>query len=462
MTRASFFQKFEKASESSPQLSLIVAFAAAIVAGTLLLCLPFCRTSPMSSASDAVSTLFVATSATCVTGLDPVCIATSLSPAGQLVVMLLVQLGGIGIMTFASFFVVLFGRKMSAADESFIASTIGTFGSRSMLALLAKVVSYSLTIEAVGAAVLSYRFLQLGFAPSRAVSFGVFHAISAFCNSGLTLFPNGLADLAGDATALSAIGSLVFLGGLGFVVIGSLFSLRPWKRDIRKKHRLGIHSSIVLYASLLLVLAGAVSYCATEWGTSLAGYSASGKIGVALFQAVSSRTAGFSAFDVGAVAAPSKFVTILLMFIGGAPCSTTGGIKVTTLAVLLATMLTNMRGRNHTVIRSRLIPESAVREAVTVFLLGTIFTAVACIALLITERDTGCRPFDICFEAISAFSTTGLSTIGTSNVSSLGKLVVVITMFIGRIGPLTIVASIGKAMQDQERISFPREDVLIG
>lgn len=462
MTRASFFEKFEKASESSPQLSLVAAFAAAIVAGTLLLCLPFCRTSPVSSIPDAVSTLFVATSATCVTGLDPVCIATGLSPFGQFVVMLLVQLGGIGIMTFASFFVVLFGRKMSAADESFIAATVGTFGSRSMLALLAKVVSYSLTIEAIGAAILSYRFLQLGYAPAEAVSFGVFHSVSAFCNSGLTLFPNGLVDLAGDATVLSVVGSLVFLGGLGFVVIGSVFSLRPWKRDIRSKHRLGIHSSIVLYASLLLVLAGAVAYCATEWGASLAGYNAKGKIGVAVFQAVSTRTAGFSAFDVGAVAAPSKFISILLMFIGGAPCSTTGGIKVTTLVVLLATMLANMRGKNHTVIRSRLIPESAVREAVTVFLIGTLITAVSCIALLVTEGGTGSRPFDICFEAISAFSTTGLSTIGTSNVTVFGKLVLVVTMFIGRIGPLTIVASIGKSMRDQDRISFPREDVLIG
>ncbi|NLF22157.1 MAG: hypothetical protein GX590_03265 [Lentisphaerae bacterium] len=444
-----------------PQWTLVLAFLATILAGALLLALPMAgaggRPVPFTDA------LFTATSATCVTGLSVVDIGTRFSRAGQIVIMLLFQIGGVGIMTFATFMLVMLGRRLSVRSESVLATSIGQGETIGILPLLRGTVLFSSVIEGLGALVLAWRHWEAGYTPARALYYGVFHAVSAFCNAGFSLYPSGLQAVYTDAGYVLTIASLIVLGGLGFLVLHNLSQYRFWRRDRHTRGRVNAHTRMVLQMSLVLTLIGTVLFALLEWNHALAGRSLADKGIGALFHAISSRTAGFNLIEMTRQIEATRLLTIGLMFIGGSPGSTAGGIKTTTLLVLVLTIRAIIRGRQTTLYGVRAIPETIVREAITIFLLGLAFVGVVFGLLLLVEAPApgGAAALPLLFEAVSAFGTAGLSLDLTPLISPAGRWLLMLAMFVGRLGPLTIVMIVGSAGRS-EAIHYPEEEVVVG
>lgn len=469
MNHLQFLEQFRKTPERKPQLTLLAAFAVVIAIGAALLSCPFAQNPDLPRLS-FLDALFTSASATCVTGLTVTDVSRQFSAFGKTVVMLLEQIGGIGIMTFAAFFVVLAGRKLSTDKENLLTSSMGGKPNRTLKSLLLTTMALTFFTEGIGAVLLTFLYAAHGYDPLAALKLACFHASSAFSNAGFTLYPDNLVAVQSDGAILLVLGVLIVLGGLGFYVIQSLMKWRPWQRDIRKRGRLPVHCTIVLWSTLLLIVAGTALLLAFEWNHSLRGMTVADKLGLALFQTVSTRTAGFNVIDTGDMAVTSQFLSMVLMFIGGAPGSTAGGIKVTTAVIMLATMSAIIRGRNTTLIRNRMIPESAIREAVAISCLSVLVIGLTFGVLLLTEAEviaathTGgaCGTVRLLFETISALSTNGLSVNHTATLSTAGRCIVIAAMYIGRLGPMTLALSVGTARRKVEHIHYPEEEVLIG
>lgn len=450
--------------EPRPEWLAVKSFALAIVAGTLLLMLPLSNRG--GTWTNPVDALFTATSATCVTGLVVVDTGTHFTGFGQCVILALIQMGGLGIMTFGTLLLVAVGRRISIRHEKVVLGAIGTVPVRGLRRILLLAVGFTLAAEAVGALILAQRFMARGIAPGRSAWLATFHAVSAFCNAGFSLFPDSLMGVRNDPLLLLVVATLVVLGGLGFLVVHNLAFLRPWRRDRTRRGRLALHSRLVLASTGLLVLGGWVLFAVLEWHNTLASLPWTDRLTVALFQSVTPRTAGFNAVDMAAVSPPALLLTVVLMFVGGGSGSAAGGIKVGTAAVLWLTMASLVRGRAETVWRGRAIPPRVVREAVSIFVLGIVSVILLSGALLVSEGSRlplcpGKGAFDVVFEAVSAFGTVGLSTGVTASLSPVGKLLVTVGMFVGRLGPLSLALVVGRGNPVQA-ISFPEEEVFVG
>lgn len=445
-----------------PQWTLANAFLGVILVGTLLLHLPFAGAG--GQAIPLYDAFFMATSATCVTGLSVIDIGTRLSLFGQGVLLALVQIGGLGIMSFATFTLVLLRRRLSVHSESVLSVSFGEGeAAGGWLTLLRGAVLFTLVIEGLGTVLLTWRHWETGMPPLRAAYYGLFHAVCAFCNAGFSLFPDNLTGLGNDPFYGLTVCLLIGLGGLGFLVLQNLSRYKFWRRGRLARGRISAHSRMVLQTSLLLSMCGALLYAALEWNHALAGRGIPFKALGALFQSVSSRTAGFNIVDMAAQTEPASFLTMVLMFIGGSPGSTAGGIKTTTLTVLVLTAISMIHGRSSTLYGTRAIPETIVREAIAIFLLATFFIALTFGLLLITETggSSVLTPLPLMFETVSAFGTTGLSLDVTPRLSGLGRLLIIIAMFVGRLGPLSIVLLVGSP-GDGDHVRYPEEEVVVG
>lgn len=468
MNHLQFLDKFRKTPERRPQLTLLAAFAMAIILGGFLLYSPLAQAKGIPRLS-LIDSFFISASATCVTGLSVTDVSQQFSFFGQMIIILLTQIGGIGIMTFAAFFVLLAGKKLSTDNESLLTSSMGGETNKSLKSLLLRTITITLLIEGIGAGLLTWRYSSIGAPLRNAIKLGCFHSASAFCNAGFTLYHDSLISIRTDLWLMLIIGVLIIFGGLGFYVMLSLGKLLPRNYD-NKRARTPIHCSIVLWATFWLILIGTCFFLGFEWNHSLQELSPRVKIGTALFQTVSSRTAGFNVVNMETTSIPTQFFTIALMFIGGAPGSTAGGAKVTTIVILLATMLAIIRGRNSTIIRNRYIPESVIREAVAIFCLSVLIIFITFGLLLVTEASalntvhTGntCNTVRLLFETISAFATNGLSVNHTSTLTPAGRIIVILAMYIGRLGPLTVALSVGRAKKKIGHIRYPEEEVIIG
>ncbi len=463
MNKADFIKRFRKTQATSPEATLLGTFLAAMLVGSLLLASPLAQRAgaPLLGYVDA---LFMAVSATCVTGLTVVDVSSQFSLFGQAVILVLIELGGIGIMTFATFFVVLAGRELTAKSESLISATIGGDENRNLKSLLTSTVALAATCEAAGAAIFARAFHAGGMDWPHAAWHGLFHAVSSFCNAGFALRPDSLIGLRGDTAFMLATCALVIVGSLGFIVVSDILNFRPWMRNIAKRRRLSLHSSLVLRTALLLIVFGTAAFLVFEWDNALAGMAPGGKVAVAAFQSMASRTCGFTTVDMSATSLPTQFLTILQMFIGGAPGSAAGGIKTTTFAVLLLTMAAIVGNRRATLYRSRAIPETVLREAVAVFILSIIMVSATIGALLVTENppaDDGSAT-RLFFDAVSACSTTGLSLGAAARLSVPGRVIVIVAMYLGRVGPLTAAFMIGRAGRTRTQLKYPEEDVIVG
>ena len=446
----------------SPQLFIIGSVAVPILIGSILLMLPWA--SRTGQWTDTLTAFFTATSAMCVTGhvlVDP---GGYFSHFGQGVILVLVQIGGLGFMTMAMAFLIIAGRRLSVRNETALALSMGMNDSRQIRNFLRRTVVLSLLIELGGAVILTMRLMvQRGFPAGRAFYHGVFHSVCAFCNAGFSLYPENLIGLRDDKIFLLTIISLIVLGGMGFLVLTEFYY--EWRARLKKHMILSLHSRMVVVCSLFLIVAGWLSFAAFEWGNTLSRLTTSDKLICALFQSVTTRTAGFNVVDMAQVNPAARFMTVVLMFIGGSPGSTAGGIKTTTAIVLVFTALAMIRNRRNIVILGRTVSSSVVGTALSVFLIGLIIMAGLFGFLLITERNNMCAgrfTFDaLLFDTVSAFGTVGLSSGAVPLLTAAGKLIIIACMFIGRVGPLTLALFIGMK-EERELIRYPEEDVIIG
>ncbi len=447
-----------------PARALFVWYLLLVLAGTVLLSLPVSHRSglPAVSISDA---LFMATSAACVTGLVVRDVA-EFSLAGQIVLLLLIQLGGIGIMTLATLFLVrIIGhqtlRHLAAAQQ-----TVGADLGADLRVLLSGVVRVVLTLESIGFVVLLIGRWGHG-PPSEVAWWALFHAVSAFCNAGLTLSPDSLQPWAGQWWITMPVAVLLILGGFGYPVLVDLFTNIRHRRPQSGWRGLSFHSRLTLTASMLLLVLGALVFLLVERNAALAGLGPLQASILAFFESATARTAGFSAVPTGALSTLTLFVLALLMFIGAGPSSTAGGIKVTTISALFLYGLGRLRGRHQATAFGHAIPGRLIAGATVVLIvgIGLITLGVALILFFedsrVSHQAAGPLFIQVLFETVSAFGTVGLSTGITRELGEASRLVIVAMMFIGRIGPLALVMLLLPREHGPD-IKYPEGDLQIG
>lgn len=445
---------------AAPPRVILTSFAGIIAVGTMLLMLPLSsRAGVVTSLWDA---MFTATSATCVTGLIIFDTYSYWSGFGQFVILCLIQVGGLGLLTFTAFFNVLIGRKMGLrgmqiASESINSDTVAELPRMIKLAVLT-----SLIVEGAGALLLGIVFIPRYGALDGAV-ISVFLAISAFCNAGFDILGRespfvSLSNYNGSPIVLITIMSLIVIGGLGFVV---------WRDLLQgiKTRRLGLHTKIVLVVTGGLILTGTLLFLLMEWDNpaTLGALPSWQRFGAAMFQSVSCRTAGYNTIDIPSMREITKIMATALMFIGAAPGSTGGGIKVTALAVVLMTVVCVVRGRPDTVILNRRVPHPVVYRALAVTLISLCLVAITSTVITTTNdiRDVGVTGVDVLFESVSAFATVGLSS-GVTSVARLPtKIVLILTMFMGRVGPVSVMLSMAMRTDNKRKEIIPEGKIYL-
>jgi trk system potassium uptake protein TrkH len=444
---------------SGPQL-LVSSFAALIAVGTLgFWHLPGLW---VGAGLGFVDALFMATSAVCVTGLSVVDVSSRMTLAGQLWLLALIQLGGLGILTLASLAAAALGKRAKLELEEAVGNPSSILPVSSPRALVAAVVVATFAAEALGALALWLAWSpRLGSAG--AVWPAVFHAISAFCNAGFSTFPGGLSGFATHPPTVLLIAVLVLAGGIGFLVLEDLRLLCQ-----RRRRRLTLHSRLALTTSGILLASSMALYLLFEWQHTLAPFGLVDRLVNAFYMAVTPRTAGFHTVEYDALANPSVLLTVGLMWIGGSPGSVAGGVKTTTVALLALLLIARLRGRGNVSIANRTVPEPTVQRAVGLAVGGLLLLVTASFVLAWTELPASVAEPDrahfvrLVFEAQSALGTVGLSMGVTEDLTPAGRLVIVALMFLGRVGPLAVLGAMAPRSGRRARFRLGREDVLVG
>jgi trk system potassium uptake protein TrkH len=436
----------------SPPQAVVLGFLILILLGTVLLSLP--QATASRNRQPLVDALFTATSAVCVTGLVVRDTGDYFSLFGQIVILLLIQIGGLGYMTMATFLLLLIGRTITLRERLIMQESMPQFSLGSVVQFAKYVLKVTLVLEVTGAAILSLRWMGQYPVPT-AIYMGIFHSVSAFCNAGFALFSDSFTRFRGDMVICLTVLCLFFIGGLGYVVLSDLYYFR-----YRKFAQLSIHTKFVLSITLALIVLGGVGFFLLEYKnpSTLGGLPGREKIMASLFQAMTPRTAGFSVINVGGMMQGSLFLTIILMFIGASPGGTGGGIKTTTFGVMLATVWATLRRRRDVTLFKHRIAEDVINKSFVVGFLSIFFIVI--ITVLITGGESY-KFIRVFFETMSAFGTVGLSTGITSGLSSLGKALLIVTMFVGRLGPLTIGVAMVREVKDL-RFRYPEKKVLVG
>lgn len=440
---------------SAPQL-ITFSFVLAILVGSVLLSLP--ATHQPGRELDLVSALFMATSALCVTGLSVVDLTGTFNLGGQLIMLLLIQLGGLGIITFGTVFAFLAHRRLAFSERTRLAQQVSAFNVGGVEGLIRSIFLYTFVIELVGTAVLALRFVpQFGWA--RGLYYSIFHSVSAFNNAGFALFPRNLLDFTADPLVTLTISALIILGGMGFLVQLNIVS----HLGNRRQNRMLTHSKIVLSTMAVLLVVGTVLFAVFEWSNpkTLGPLPLGTKLLASVFQGVSPRTAGFNSLDYAVMRPATLLLTMTLMFIGANPGSTGGGIKTSTLFVILGSAWSMVRGRGELVAFRRRVPQETVLRAMTVMMLSVLLITV--VFLLLLAVNTSRLDFvHLFFESVSAFGTVGLSMNATPATNDAQRLLLVLLMFLGRIGPLTFAVAFSARHRPQD-VSYPPErDILVG
>jgi trk system potassium uptake protein TrkH len=440
------------------------SFFILIVTGTLgLKLLPGLYT---SEPLDWLDALFTATSAVCVTGLIVVDTATYFTPFGQAFLLLLIQLGGLGMITFATVIILGLGGRPSLRTEALTAVAAEVAPHIDYRYLTRNVLRFTLTLEAAGAIALWAVWLpRLGGA--EAIWPAVFHSVSAFCNAGFSTFSDSLISFRDSPLALAVVMMLVVLGGLGFLVLEELYVIRRSAADARFR-RLSLHSRLAIAVTLVLLALGFALFALFEWRNTLAELSAPAKLVNALFMSVTPRTAGFNTVDYAEVTESSAFLTVILMFIGGSPGSTAGGVKTTTIALIALLAWSRLRGRGHTDAWSRTIPDETIQRAVGLFVVAfVIVTGAIFLLTMFSPLDASHAVSRVSFlarmfEAVSAFATVGLSMGLTGTLSPAGEGLTILLMYVGRVGPLAFAAAIALPERRAVHFRFAHENVIVG
>lgn len=433
----------------SPAQILVAGYFIIILIGTLFLMLPFATID--GKGLTLLDSLFTATSATCVTGLVVVNTGSAFTMFGQLVIMILIQIGGLGIMTMSTAFALITGRKISLRQRLIIQEDLNQMGISGLLRLIQYILTVTFLIEGIGAVLLFSRLIY-DYPFGKACFYSIFHAVSAFNNAGFDLFGSSLEGYVGDIVINLTVIALVILGGLGFAVLAELYD---------KRRLTSLHAKMVVMTTVFLLISGCFVFFILESNNpaTMGNLTFVQKLLASFFLAVTPRTAGFNTISVGALQQSTLFLLMILMFIGASPGSTGGGIKTTTIGALFASIWTTVRGKKHDVeIFGRRLGEDVIQKAFAILMLSIILILVMTLILSCTERF---GLLDILFETVSAFGTVGLSTGITPLLSKVGRIFLIITMFVGRVGPLTLAVAMSESKR-KAKFHYPKEKIIVG
>ncbi len=432
----------------SPPQFLALSFFTVIILGSLLLMTPWAAHHPTTF----IDALFTSTSAVCVTGLVVVDTGTHYTVFGQIIIMLLIQIGGLGVMAFAGFFALLLGRRINLRERLVMQQSINVSTVGGVVRVFKYLLGFTFSLEALAALILAIRWLPL-LGMKKALWFGLFHSISAFNNAGFDLFGNykSLMDYSADITVNLVISTLIIIGGLGFYVSYEVY-------NYRQTRKLSLHSKVVLSTTAILIMVGTILLFFGEYNHALKDMPLGTKLLAAYFQSVSPRTAGFNTIDLNSLFLSSQLLIIVLMFIGASPGSTGGGIKTSTLALLWAAIHSQLRGKKDTEIFERRIESTDIFQALTVFILSAVTLILITYLLALTQSG---ELIKIVFEVASALGTVGLSLGLTLQLTSVGKALIILTMFLGRVGPLTLGFALAYR-EKQPEIRYAKGKIMIG
>jgi trk system potassium uptake protein TrkH len=425
-----------------------LSFLATILLGTILLTFP--SATQDGQGTTFVDALFTATSATCVTGLIVQDTPAYFTTFGQLIILTLIQLGGLGIMMYSAFFALLFG-KFTLGQKQMVQEMIDE--DRNILTMITYIFRMTIIVEGTGALLLFLRWIFQFKSLGKTLYLSLFHAISAFCNAGFSLFSNSLEDYASDPVVNSVIMTLIGLGGIGFIVIYEVS-----QRFRHTRHRLSTHTKLVLVMSSILLIGGFLIFFFMEFDHGLLGLPLIGKVWSALFLSVTPRTAGFNTIPIAGCSMITLTLLIFLMFIGASPGSTGGGVKTSTFGILLLSLKSIFKGKEDIQVFNRTILYSVLYKAIALVVASSLLVFSVFLVLLATEG----KPFlPLLFETVSAFGTVGLSMGITNSLTPGGKLLIILLMYAGRIGPLTLGFALMRSAR-QDKVRYPEAKVLIG
>ena len=460
------FSRFQKLSIflqniiTHPSQTIVLSFLMVIIAGSLLLSMPF--SSSDGTSISFINSLFTSTSAVCVTGLVVMDTAADFSIWGKIIILLLIQIGGLGIMIL-SFSALFMLRKGASIENKLILSyMIDEEEISNVTGAVKKITGVTLLIEFIGACILFIFFSQNRMLITDRIFYSIFHSVSAFCNAGFALFSDSLLSFNSNPGIILTISLLIILGGLSFSVIFDIYGKikqKVFKKQNNKTGKMKINSRIVLQFSIILLLSGTFIIYYFEHSHTMKELTIAQQYLNAFFQSVSLRTAGFNSIDFGTLSSTTILIMIVFMFIGGATGSTAGGIKINNLAVIISYIRSFAKNRKEITVQDYQISIESVIKALTVVIIGIFFVASGVILLSITENFD---IIDIFFETVSAFGTVGLSTGITPSLSFSGKIIIIMLMFFGRLGTLTIVTSLSRSRSKTINFSYPEADISIG
>lgn len=418
--------------KKNPPLMVCLSFFALILFGAILLDLPIA--SANGERIGFLNAFFTSTSASCVTGLIVANTATQWTAFGKVVIILLIQIGGLGTMVFLSLIAMVLNKRIGITERRIIKEQTNADTSKGIIRLVIYIIKFSLAVELIGAILLATKFIP-DFGLGRGILFSLFHSISAFCNAGFDLTGNSLTDYVSDFTVNMTISLLIIFGGLGFTVFIDIYRKRRFKN-------LSLYSKVVISFTAILILVGTLAFFLIEYKSpAMLGLTLKGKILSSFFMSVTARTAGFNTIDLGKMQEGSVIVTIMLMFIGASPASTGGGIKTTTFGVLLSSTISVLRGNKEIEIFHKSISYDTLIKSLCIFTLGSFLVIFSSLWITLIEQGKFLY-LDILYEIVSAFGTVGVSRGITADLSSLSKIILIILMYLGRVGAATLGVSI--------------------
>jgi trk system potassium uptake protein TrkH len=439
----------------SPIDKVLISFVLLILAGACILCLPVCTTGGISF----IDALFTSTSAVCVTGLTVLDTAKDFTFVGQVVILLLIQMGGLGIMTFSVALLSLMGGSVSIKWRFTLQNMYSDVSKLPIRNILGRIIIYTFTIEITIALILLTQFIQ-SFPLHEALWHSVFHSISAFCNAGFSTFSNNLMDYYGNSVVVISIAIAIISGGIGFLAMTEIFNAKSLRlKQIWKA--LTLHTRIVLTTTAILIVGGMLLFYVLEYNGILQHMSFKEKLLASFFQSVTARTAGFNTVDIGALREATCLVLIVLMFIGGSPGSIAGGVKTSTFAILWFFLVSRLKGLRQIVVWERALAYDNVERAVTLVVVSALFIFFATFVLLVVPTLPTGEFLQSLFEVTSAFGTVGLSMGITPKTLPLERIILCVVMYAGRLGPLTLISAL-TMRKKTANIKYAEDHIMIG
>ena len=447
-------EMFFKNKSFSPYMTILLSFVIVTVLGGILLSLPISVN--YGKSVKLIDGFFIATSAICVTGLSSIDIGGVYNTFGQIIILILIQLGGLGVITFTSVIIIMISKKIGYYTKKIVQEDINIDTTFRIEEYVKKVIFSVILIEFIGAVVLFFEFIKR-FSFFKAVYYSLFHSVSAFCNAGFALFSDNLYGFKNSFLINITIPLLIFLGGIGFSTILNCYNVFT-----KKEKRLTLTTKLSIKISIFLIIAGTVAMFILEYSnkSTIGNLSFVQKLEASFFQSVSTRTAGFNTISILGLKRSTSLLFIILMFIGASPGSTGGGIKTTTFGLIALGTWATLKNKDGIEYDKRSISWRIYSKAIAILFISLIYTTICIFLLILFERNKNF--LDLVFEVYSAFGTVGLSRDLTPSLSDISKFILIVTMFVGRVGPLTITLALSKSNLKKGHYTYPQENILIG